>query len=107
MTCPVCKVNNAEYDEYYGYLPCKPCQERQSRLRKPGALPEFTSDSIKEQRKRHAKDIEAPHRSGHLNKKWLDIYGKEAAKRHGFTDSEIKNAKYVYAGDSTYYKEDN
>ncbi len=107
MKCPVCKINDAIFDEYWGYLPCKPCQDRQSKLDKPKTQIEFTSDSIKEQRKANADDIEADHRSGVLNKKWVDIHGVEAAKCRGYTDKEIKEAKYVYSGDTTYYKEGN
>ena len=108
--CPACGKNDAIKDDYWGILPCKSCQDRQANLNKPKAQTEFTSDSIKEQRKIYAKDIEADHRSGQLNKAWLDIHGVKAAKRRGYTDKEIKEAKYVYAGDDPnthYYKKGN
>lgn len=107
MLCPVCQTNSAIKDDYYGYLPCKPCQDRQSKLKKPGGQIEFTSDDIKEQRKSQANDIEQQHRKGVLNKKWLDLYGKHRAREYGYSDKEIKEAKYVYSGANTYYREDN
>ena len=107
MDCPVCQKNKAILDEYYGYLPCQACQNRESQLKKPGSIPEFTSEKIKEGRKQFADDIEQPHYKGHLNKRWLDIYGTKAAKRHGFSEKEIKHAKYTYNGLGKYYKEGN
>lgn len=107
MLCGVCKKNKAIYDEYYGWLPCKECTERQAKKTKPGSsIPEFAGDDIREGRNMHADDIEQPHYRGHLNKKWLDLYGKKAALRRGFTKEEIKNAKYVYNGLTKYYRED-
>lgn len=106
MICNVCRKNPAQWDEYYGWLPCKECQDRQAGLSKPTTQIEFTSDSIKEGRRAYANDIEPDHIKGHLNKKWVDIYGKDAAKKRGFTDKEIKEAKYV-ANDIRYYKDEN
>lgn len=62
---------------------------------------EFTTESIKEQRKEYSRDIVPMHNRGELNKDWLDIYGPTNAKKHGFTDKEIKDAKY--ANFDTYY----
>lgn len=107
MKCPVCRTNDAIKDPYYGYLPCERCQLEQSRLKRPGNIPEFTSDTIKEGRKEFKDDIEQPHRKGEVNKRWVDLHGVDAAKRHGFTDKEIKKARYVYTGDDSYYKEGN
>lgn len=83
-------------------MPCKKCQDRQSQLKHPGKSPEFTSDSIKNQRKAYANDIEQPHRKGELNKKWLDLHGVDKAKQEGFTPTEIKKAKYVYDSEKYY-----
>lgn len=107
MICAACNLNQAVKDEYWGYLPCSQCQNRQSNLKKPGGQIEFAGDEIKDGRIAHANDIEPDHRKGVLNKKWLDLYGKKAAKNRGYTDKEIKGAKYVYAGANTYYKEGN
>lgn len=103
MKCPVCKKQKATYDPYWGYLPCEECRKRQSKLLKAGKIPEFTSETIKDSRKQFKDDIEQPHRKGQLNKRWLEIHGKDKAKNMGFTDKEIKNAKYVYDRDDTYY----
>lgn len=97
----MCLKNNAIEDKVFGILPCKECQNKKHS--EPNDIPEFVGDSIKTQRKQCADDIEAPHRCGYLNKRWLDLYGKDAAKRHGFSDKEIKEAKYVYNGDSNNY----
>lgn len=106
IICPVCQKNQAQWDEYYGWLPCKPCQDRQSKLEKPKGQIEFTSDKIKDNRKAYADDIEPQHIKGNLNKRWVDIYGTKRAKELGYSDKEIKNAKYV-ANDIRYYKEGN
>jgi len=106
MICPVCKVNPAEKHPYYGYIPCKPCQDRQARLKKPDKLPEFTSDSIKEGRKANFDDIHGAHRKGVPSREFRDRWGEEAMKRQGFTDKEIKNAQYVW-GDDKYYQDGN
>jgi len=103
--CPSCHHRIAIRHPIYGILPCKECKRRQSQLPKPGKLPEFTSESIKQQRKEFHKDIEQPHRAGQLNKAWMDEVGEQQAKNWGFSDKEIKSAKYVYRGDDTYYKE--
>lgn len=79
-------------------MPCTDCQKRHETFLKPGHQAEFTTSSIKDGRQEYADDIEQPHYKGHLNKKWLDIYGASEAKKRGFTESEIKNAHYVYDG---------
>ena len=57
MICNVCQKNPAIYDEYWGYLPCQECQDRQSKLKRPGAIPEFVGEDIKLQRQKFHKDI--------------------------------------------------
>jgi hypothetical protein len=78
------------------------CQKRLDSLKKPGGQVEFTTESIKDQRRAYQNDIEQPHRKGQLNKKWLELYGKEKAKKMGFTDQEIAHASYVYDEDKYY-----
>lgn len=92
----------------YGILPCDKCQERQEKLKRPDISIEFTTEDIKQQRKQYAKDIVQMHRGGKLSKEWLDIYGAKSAKKHGFTDNEIKHAKNVWSGDTPgfYYNDD-
>lgn len=109
MKCLSCRINKAIIDPVFGVLPCASCMQRQEHLKKPGnELPEFSGDDIKEGRKSQANDIEPPHYKGQLNKRWLDLYGKDAAKRHGFSDREIRNARYVMNGSpDKYYNEGN
>lgn len=54
----------------------------------------------------YSKDIIQPHRKGELSKEWLESGTNrvERAKQMGFSEREIKNAKYVWSGDDTYYK---
>ncbi len=101
MKCPNCQIMPAIKDSLLGYLPCKVCQHKT--LQHPGDIPEMAGESIKAQRKQFADDIEQPHRSGSLNKRWLELHGKDRALKMGFTEKEIKEAKYVYNGDSNAY----
>ena len=100
--CPNCHNSEGIFDVKYGILPCMGCRDRQSVLSKPKPQIEFTSDNIKQQRREYEKDIEQPHRKGELNKAWLETYGVKSAKQFGFTDKEIKKAKYVYNGNDNY-----
>ena len=102
MECPVCKIRPAIVDPEFGVCPCSDCQEAQSRLAKPANVPEFTGDSIKENRKKFWADIHGAHRKGQPSAEFRDTYGKEAMKRQGFTDKEIKNAKPVWSDDRYY-----
>ncbi|HEX9059116.1 MAG TPA: hypothetical protein VF941_02960 [Clostridia bacterium] len=67
---------------------------------------EVIPDYIKAERKERQDSIEQKHFKGELNKRWLDLYGPEMAKASGFSDKEIKNARYVTDGvnDIGYYK---
>lgn len=103
MVCPVCKVNDAVFDEYYGWLPCLSCRKRQKTLRKPTKQVEFTSSDIKLQRRAYLKDFLPMHNRGQLSKEWLDTYGTKKAKQRGFSDTEIKKAKKTWTSE-TYYK---
>lgn len=104
MICNVCQKNPATYDDYYGWLPCASCMEAQSKLTKPGSIPEFVGEDIKLQRQKFHKDIIQSNRKGELNKEYVDVYGADRARHEGYTEKEIKNAKYVYSGDESYYK---
>lgn len=104
MRCLTCRGEGAVIDKVYGILPCNSCRLRQKNLLKPQKQAEFTSESIKEQRRTHRKDFMPAHRGG-LDKAWLDRYGAKKAKQRGFSDKEIKEAKYVWDGVDEYYKE--
>ena len=96
LICNVCKKNPATYDDYYGWLPCASCMEAQSKLTKPGNIPEFVGEDIKLQRQKYHNHIIQPHRKGELNKEYVDIYGADRARKEGYSEKEIKNARYVY-----------
>lgn len=107
MICLVCHKNEAVQDKTFGILPCRLCANRQSSLSSPGALPEFTSTSIKDQRREYYSDTLPWHRKGELDKGAVDRYGVEAVKARGFSEKEIKRAKYVWSGADAandYYK---
>ena len=100
MKCLNCGTGEAVKDPQFGYLPCENCQSRQAKLSRPQKQIEFTSESIKTQRKQYAQDILQPYNKGELSKEYLDRYGKGRLKA---TDREIKRAKKVWT-DDTYYK---
>ena len=100
MKCPVCLKNDAEWDEYYGWLPCRSCRDKQAGLAHPGGQVEFVGEDIKLQRQKFHKDIVQPQRKGELNKEYVDLYGADKARKEGYTDKEIKNARYVYNEES-------
>ena len=104
MLCPVCKKNPAIVDPYWGLLPCKDCMDRQAGLARPGGQVEFVGESIKEQRQKFHKDIVPDHRKNELNKEFVDIYGEKRARELGYSDKEIKHAKYVYQEEGYYKK---
>ncbi len=93
IICPVCNINETVKSSSYGVLPCIACQARRSKQSSPDHLVEFTSNSIKSQRKEYAKSIIAPYRSGELSKEYLDAYGTKNIKP---TAKEVKKAKYVW-----------
>lgn len=97
-----CGTHEAVKHPTYGWLPCDSCQKKRVEV---SESVEFTSESIKEQRKEHRDDILQPHREGRLSKEWLDKYGEKAAQKRGFSRSEIVHATDVW-GD-TYYKREN
>lgn len=111
--CPACFNNPAIKHPRMGLLPCLGCTKRQDALPTPKQQAEIIPDYIKEERKERQDSIEQPHFKGELNKRWVDLWGKKAAKQRGFTEKEIKNAKYVYdnvrskeGGGVRYYKDE-
>ena len=95
MKCLVCKEREAERHPVLGYLSCKEC-----RLATTAPKPvEFTSDSIKEQRKEHAKDLLQPYRKGVLSKEYVEAHGTRYIKA---SKEEIKKAKNVWSEDRWY-----
>ncbi|HEX8966226.1 MAG TPA: hypothetical protein VF820_07385 [Patescibacteria group bacterium] len=104
MICSKCHIGKSVIHPQFGILPCTSCQKAQGRLRSPKSPVEFTSESIKEQRKAYRKDFLPMHNRGELDKGWVDRFGTKKAKEHGFSDREIKKAKYVWSGSDEYYK---
>ena len=103
MLCQSCNRNKAIVDPIWGVLECKSCQNKNVPEPSDNQV-EFTSEHIKNERKEFASDIEQPHRAGHLNKKWVELYGEKAALRQGYSKKEIKDASYVW--DSIRYYKD-
>ena len=88
MLCLNCNLYETRLHPTLGYVNCDNC------LNKPMAVPnrciEFTTDSIREQRKAHFDDIHPFHNKGEASKEWIVRYGVKKAKQHGLTDKEIK-----------------
>lgn len=99
MKCPSCQLNQAEKSNY-GYVNCKECQIRQRKLKKADRQLEWTSDSVREQRRAHHEDIIQPFRNGELSKEYVSQYGTKSIK---VDKREVKKAKNVW--NDKYYKE--
>lgn len=100
MKCPNCGSNEAKVDSQLGIIPCAPCASHPHPI--PHKQIEFTSESIKEQRKTFSSDIRPAHRKGELDRGFVEKYGAKKAKQQGFSDREIHNAKYVWGVDDYY-----
>lgn len=98
--CIKCNKNPAISHSVYGFLPCKTCS-KSSKLQTPY---EFTSQNIKEERKKYANDIMSSSRGGVLNSRYINKYGTEGLN---VTQEQVKGARDVYAGEisSLPYKE--
>lgn len=90
-----------------GVLPCLECKKRLDSLPAPRSSVEIIPEGIKREREERNDSIEQPHLKGELNKKWVDLWGEDAARERGFSEKEIKNAKYVNDGvpGIRYYKD--
>ena len=92
MTCSRCGKGEAIPSEEYGLLPCQDCQDKEIRLKRG---PEFTTNSIRNQRREYKKDILQPWHDGVLSKEYVETYGTQGVKA---TKKDIKNARYRYKG---------
>jgi len=90
-----------------GVLPGKICKERLDKLPSPNQMIEIIPERIKAERQERGDSIEQPHLKGELNKRYVDLWGEDVARERGFTEKEIKNAKYVFDGmpQGRYYKD--
>lgn len=93
IKCPNKCGNNATIDSFYGVIPCGDCQRKP--IKKLETSIEFTSESIKRQRKDFKQDILQPYRKGELSKEYIEKWG---TKRLKVTADEVKKAKYVWNG---------
>lgn len=96
--CPSCFTNEATIHLSLGVLPCQSCKSRQDKLPSPQQSIEIIPERIKLERQERGDSIEQPHLKGELNKRWVDLWGEDAARERGFSEKEIKRAKYVYDG---------
>lgn len=96
--CPSCFAAPAVRHPHFGILPCMNCKARLDSLPTPTQQVEIIPDYIKKEREERQDSIEQPHVRGELNKRYVDLWGEKAARDRGFTNKEIKNAKYVYDG---------
>lgn len=94
LKCPECDKNNALVDPVYGITACKSCQDKSEPLN--FEYHEFTSGSIKEQRKEYSRAMLQPYVNGVLSREFVEAHG--TSKLAGVTKQDIKNAKYVYQG---------
>lgn len=91
--CSVCQQEDATISSTLGVLPGKSCQQRRAYQSSPDNLTEFTSDSIKSQRKEYLKSTLQPYRSGELSQEYLQAYG---TKNINPTAKEVKRARPVW-----------
>lgn len=92
MLCTVCRKGEANKSSIYGLLPCDDCQKRRSKQPLPQST-EIIPESLRNDRKEHARSILQPYRNGQLSKEFIDTYGTEFVKA---SPEEIKNAKPQY-----------
>lgn len=107
MNCPSCFNAPAVVHPQLGLLPCLTCKTRLDALPTPQQAAEIIPDRIKDERKERGDSIEQPHLKGELNKRYVDLWGADEARKRGFSEKEIKNAKYVMDGapGMRYYKD--
>ena len=99
MKCLVCNINDAIKDPQLGYLACQSCRDRQAGFTKPSYPIEFTSQNIKDERKKYFKSTLQKYRGGQLSKEFIDAYPERAQamiKEKIHTEKEIKQAKPVW-----------
>src|SRR3989304_5571440 len=74
MLCPVCNVQEAIKDAQIGVIPCLICRDSQKSIKSPSHQIEFTSEDIKEGRRKYGKSILQKYREGELSKEFLTAY---------------------------------
>ena len=103
--CPRC---NGETDSfmYLGGLRvacnCSKCKE-ELRLKPMGKVHEWTTDEIKDGRKKYEKELLQPFREGQLSKEYADAYPEQTkgmVKEGILTEKQVRRAKNVWHGDN-------
>ena len=97
--CPVCLKGKAQMHKIYGVLPCEVCEEESERVSTLNNVFEFTSPSIKNDRKERAGSMLQPYVDGVLSREFIERHG--TSRLEGVTKKDIKEAKYVYKGRMT------
>ncbi len=95
--CIACNKEPAILSSVHGYLPCASC----GKGKKTTQLYEFAQDSVKESRKKYAKDIIQSSRDGVLSKERLEAYGTKGLK---VTQEQIDSAEYTWGELEPYRK---
>ena len=93
MRCPRCGKGRATRHNEYGILPCISCQRIDEAIKKPQHIPEFTTDSIRSQRREYKRDILQPFRDGVISKEYVDEYGTQGIS---VPKKMIDNARYTH-----------
>lgn len=97
--CLACNKRPAIQHPSYGIIPCQACQDQQAERALPQRQVEFTTGSIREQRKEFKDHLIQPFRKGILSKEYVDKYGTKGIK---VSDHEVRNAKKVWTDESYY-----
>lgn len=95
MLCSNCNTNNAVITSGGNVIYCDPCNNKHEQLKSPEPFVEVIPDRIKAERHERQDSIEQAHLKGELNKRWVDLWGEQAALDKGFSKKEIKKARYV------------
>ena len=91
MKCLVCNINDAIKDPQLGYLACQSCRARQAGFTKPSYPIEFTSQNIKDERKKYFKSTIQPWRDGQPSLEYQKAYPEQAGKMFKkYKKSQIK-----------------
>lgn len=95
MKCTVCLINQANNHPIYGQMPCNDCNLKRSTNSLPNHQIEFTSQSVKDQRREYASSIVQPWRSGEPSREFIETQPHKA--KQYYTPKEMKKAKNVWS----------
>lgn len=102
ILCAKCQKNEAIMTLAYGPVWCQDCQNSDQGQRLTGTLHEFTTDNIREGRKKYRKELLQPYRQGEFSKEYRDAYpeiAKDMVKEGVITQRQFDKAKEVWRGD--------